>query len=154
MESLLSQSRAMCPFLQRTSPATLRSLSTATSPSPCRASTSASPGGGTMSNIQVIARRCPVMSKALAVQTARLAGPKRFASSSSSSGPPPSTVSGSRRVNGKVAQVQASKRGLHVSGGKEASADGPVNADRTRHGHEKQGRGMFPHLPYLYTLIK
>lgn len=96
-----------------------------------------------MSNIQVIARRCPVMSKALAVQTSRLAGPKRF----TSSGPPTGTgsVSGSRRAaGGKVAQaqakVQASKRGLHVSGGKEASADGGVNAERNR---EKHGRGMF-----------
>jgi 5-aminolevulinate synthase len=31
-----------------------------------------------MSNLQVIARRCPVMSKALAVQSSRLASSKRF----------------------------------------------------------------------------
>ncbi|PLN76652.1 5-aminolevulinic acid synthase HemA [Aspergillus taichungensis] len=73
MESLLQQSRAMCPFLKRTSPGALRTLSTATRPT-------ASPGGGTMSNLQVLARRCPVMSKALAVQSARLAGAKRFTS--------------------------------------------------------------------------
>jgi 5-aminolevulinate synthase len=70
MESLLNQSRAMCPFLKRASPTALRSLSTATRPS-------SSPGGGTISNLQVIARRCPVMSKALAVQSSRLAS-KRF----------------------------------------------------------------------------
>jgi 5-aminolevulinate synthase len=70
MESLLNQSRAMCPFLKRTSATALRSLSTATRPS-------SSPGGGTISNLQVIARRCPVMSKALAVQSSRLAS-KRF----------------------------------------------------------------------------
>jgi 5-aminolevulinate synthase len=64
MESLLRQSRSMCPFLKRTSPATLRSLSTT-------AAHNASPGGGTMSNLQVLARRCPVMGKALAVQSAR-----------------------------------------------------------------------------------
>lgn len=63
MESLLSQSRAMCPFLKKTSPAALRSLSTATHPSP---------GGGTITNLQFIARRCPVMNKALAVQSARI----------------------------------------------------------------------------------
>lgn len=73
MESLLQQSRAMCPFLKRTSPTALRSLSTATRPS-------TSPGGGTMSNLQVLARRCPVMSKALAVQSARMSGTKRFTS--------------------------------------------------------------------------
>lgn len=69
MEALLNQSRAMCPFLKRTSPAALRSLSTATRPSP---------GGGTISNLQTLARRCPVMNKALAVQSARLATSKRF----------------------------------------------------------------------------
>ena len=73
MESLLQQSRAMCPFLKRTSPTALRSLSTATRPS-------TSPGGGTMSNLQVLARRCPVMNKALAVQSARMSGAKRFTS--------------------------------------------------------------------------
>ncbi|KAH8702571.1 5-aminolevulinic acid synthase HemA [Talaromyces proteolyticus] len=70
MESLLNQSRAMCPFLQKTSPAALRSLSMSARPS-------SGPRGGTMSNLQVIARRCPVMSKALAVQSSRLAS-KRF----------------------------------------------------------------------------
>ena len=63
MEALLRQSRSMCPFLNKTSPATLRSLSTTTR--------HASPGGGSMSNLQVLARRCPVMGKAMAVQTAK-----------------------------------------------------------------------------------
>ncbi|MCJ1275537.1 mitochondrial 5-aminolevulinate synthase [Puttea exsequens] len=64
METLLRQSRSMCPFLSKTSPATLRSLSTATA-------RHASPGGGTMSNLQVLARRCPVMGKAMTVQSAK-----------------------------------------------------------------------------------
>lgn len=64
MEALLRQSRSMCPFLKKTSPATLRSLSTTTAHN-------ASPGGGRMSNLQVLARRCPVMGKALAVQSSR-----------------------------------------------------------------------------------
>jgi len=63
MEALLRQSRSMCPFLNKTSPATLRSLSTTTR--------HASPGGGSMSNLQVLARRCPVMGKAMAVQSAK-----------------------------------------------------------------------------------
>merc|ERR1712000_528096 len=63
MEALLHQSKGVCPFLKKTSPATLRSLST---------STRQSPGGGTITNLQFIARRCPVMNKALAVQSARL----------------------------------------------------------------------------------
>ncbi|KAK0512588.1 hypothetical protein JMJ35_004605 [Cladonia borealis] len=63
MEALLRQSRSMCPFLNKTSPATLRSLSTTTR--------HVSPGGGTMSNLQVLARRCPVMGKAMAVQGAK-----------------------------------------------------------------------------------
>ncbi|KAF1832794.1 5-aminolevulinate synthase mitochondrial precursor [Decorospora gaudefroyi] len=67
MEALLRQSRSMCPFLHKTSPATLRSLSTTTT----AARPEVSPGGGSMSNLQVLARRCPIMGKALAVQSAR-----------------------------------------------------------------------------------
>ncbi|CAF9904503.1 mitochondrial 5-aminolevulinate synthase [Imshaugia aleurites] len=63
METLLRQSRSMCPFLNKTSPATLRSLSTTTR--------HVSPGGGTMSNLQVLARRCPVMGKAMNAQAAK-----------------------------------------------------------------------------------
>jgi 5-aminolevulinate synthase len=55
----------MCPFLKKTSPATLRSLSTTA------AAHNASPGGSRMSNLQVLARRCPIMGKALTVQSAR-----------------------------------------------------------------------------------
>ncbi|EME43100.1 hypothetical protein DOTSEDRAFT_72469 [Dothistroma septosporum NZE10] len=65
MEVLLRQSRAMCPFLNKTSPATLRSMSTSTTMQ------HPAPGGGAMSNLQMIARRCPVMGKALTVQSAR-----------------------------------------------------------------------------------
>ncbi|TVY87854.1 5-aminolevulinate synthase, mitochondrial [Lachnellula willkommii] len=67
MDAVLRQSKSMCPFLKKTSPATLRSLSTSTS-APAR---QASPCGGSMSNLQTIARRCPVMGQALAVQTAK-----------------------------------------------------------------------------------
>ncbi|KIE02905.1 5-aminolevulinate synthase, partial [Metarhizium majus ARSEF 297] len=64
MDSVLRQSKAMCPFLKAASPATLRALSTSARPKP-------SPCGGTMSKLQVFAHRCPVMGKAMAVQSAR-----------------------------------------------------------------------------------
>ncbi|KAL9108919.1 MAG: hypothetical protein Q9227_006315 [Pyrenula ochraceoflavens] len=63
MESFISQSKGMCPFLKKTSPAALRAMSTATRQSP---------GGGTITNLQHYAKRCPVMNKALAVQSARI----------------------------------------------------------------------------------
>ncbi|KAJ5463186.1 hypothetical protein N7475_008130 [Penicillium sp. IBT 31633x] len=114
MEALLQQSRAMCPFLKRTSPTTLRTLSTATRPS-------TSPGGGTMSNLQTLARRCPVMSKALAVQSARLSGTKRFTSCAAG-------VAGIQPL-----RVPTGKRALHTTGGHPASlASG---------GYEKTERG-------------
>lgn len=71
MESILRQSRAMCPFLSKTSPATLRSLSTTATPAPTATHHHVSPGAGSMSNLQVLAKRCPIMGKALAVQSAR-----------------------------------------------------------------------------------
>lgn len=114
MEALLHQSRAMCPFLHKTSPATLRSLSTST------AAHSASTGGGSMSNLQLIARRCPVMGKALAVQSARtgntvLAG----------------AFGGTRAYHAKVGH----KARLHTSSSKEAQA---VDVGAVR-----RERGMF-----------
>lgn len=69
MEAILSQSRAMCPFLKKTSPATLRSLSTTAAAA--AAAHHASRGGSRMSNLQVLAGRCPIMGKALAMQSAR-----------------------------------------------------------------------------------
>ncbi|KOS17464.1 5-aminolevulinate synthase [Escovopsis weberi] len=63
MDNVLRQSKALCPFLKTASPATLRALSTtarAGKPSPC---------GGTISKLQLFAQRCPVMGKAMAVQS-------------------------------------------------------------------------------------
>lgn len=101
MEALLQQSRSLCPFLKKTSPATLRSLSTSTRPH------TSSPGGGTISNLQVIARRCPIMSKALAVQSSRLAG-------------------------GFVAPGRGGKRGLHTTAMRQASVRTEVNKKAER----------------------
>ncbi|KAF9631226.1 Aminotransferase class-2 pyridoxal-phosphate binding site [Lasiodiplodia theobromae] len=111
MEALLHQSRAMCPFLHKTSPATLRSLSTST------AAHSVSTGGGSMSNLQLIARRCPVMGKALAVQSARtgntvLAG----------------AFGGTRAYHAKVGH----RARLHTSSSKEAQAVDVASVRRER----------------------
>ncbi|KAK3302121.1 pyridoxal phosphate-dependent transferase [Chaetomium strumarium] len=65
MDSVLRQSKAMCPFMRKATAAGLRAMSTATP-------AATSPCGGTMSKLQVLARRCPVMGKAMAIQSARL----------------------------------------------------------------------------------
>ena len=58
MEVILRKARNKCPFLRKTSIASLRSLSSSAS------------YHGPLSKLQAIARRCPVMDKALAVQDA------------------------------------------------------------------------------------
>jgi len=60
MEPALKHSAKLCPFLRKTSPSTLRALST---------STSVSASGGAMSNLRIVAERCPIMSQAMAVQS-------------------------------------------------------------------------------------
>ncbi|KFH48857.1 5-aminolevulinate synthase-like protein [Hapsidospora chrysogenum ATCC 11550] len=64
MDTIIRQSKAMCPFLKSASPATLRALSTSARPKP-------SPCGGAMSKLQLLAHRCPVMGKAMAVQSSK-----------------------------------------------------------------------------------
>jgi 5-aminolevulinate synthase len=66
MEAVLNKSRTMCPFLKKTSPSTLRTLSTSAAKRHVSSAT-----GGAVSNLQVLARRCPIMGKALAVQSSR-----------------------------------------------------------------------------------
>lgn len=104
MEALLHQSKAMCPFLKKTSPGTLRSLSTATHHSP---------GGGTITNLQFIARRCPVMNKALAIQSARMQTPKYSAAAPSA----------------RVIQTMLAKK-LHTSAEKKAHIDSRIYRKR------------------------
>ncbi|KAF2273824.1 5-aminolevulinate synthase-like protein [Westerdykella ornata] len=103
MEALLHQSRSMCPFLHKTSPATLRSLSTTTAAASNHA---VSPGAGSMSNLQVLARRCPIMGKALAVQSART-GHSALAG----------VFGGARAYHSRVGRAK-----LHTSTAKEARA--------------------------------
>ncbi|KAL1957675.1 hypothetical protein VTO42DRAFT_5652 [Malbranchea cinnamomea] len=120
MEALLQQSRSLCPFLKRTSPSTLRSLSTSTRPS-------SSPGGGTISNLQVIARRCPIMSKAMAIQCSRLALTKGFGTTAAA------------RTKVAAAMVMNQKRCIHGTAPKGASV-GEEQAFR-------KGNGVHPVLP-------
>ncbi|KAF1957558.1 5-aminolevulinate synthase-like protein [Byssothecium circinans] len=117
MEAVLRQSRSMCPFLSKTSPATLRSLSTTA------AGHDVSPGAGKMSNLQVLARRCPIMGKALTVQSARLG-------SSTLAG----AFGGTRAYHTRVNRAR-----LHTSTPKEAQA---VDIESLR---SKQV--PFPHAP-------
>lgn len=114
MESLLQQSRTMCPFLKNTSGTALRRLATATRPT--------MGGGRPMSNLQVAARRCPVMSKALAVQSARLPVTKRFASS----------VAGGA-AGGQSLRTCPAKRSVHTTNGNSASVN-PVAYKKTDQG--------------------
>ena len=105
MEALLRQSRAMCPFLNKTSPATLRKLSTSTRV------VHTAPGGGAMSTLQIIARRCPVMGKALAQSSARAGGAT-------------SARIGNAALVGAFGSPRAyhAKANLHTSASKEAQA--------------------------------
>lgn len=109
MDSVLRQSKAMCPFLKTASPATLRAMSTS-----ARCRPSASPCGGTMSKLQLFAHRCPVMGKALAVQSARNG----------------IAVAGLRSLSG---EVRPAKARLHTSRAHDARAvESPI-----LDGHEK-----------------
>ncbi|KAK2600299.1 mitochondrial 5-aminolevulinate synthase [Conoideocrella luteorostrata] len=115
MDSVLRQSKAMCPFLKSASPATLRALSTSARPKP-------SPCGGTMSRLQVFAHRCPVMGKAMAVQSARNGV----------------TATGLRAFSG---QAKANKARIHTSRLQEARAlDAPIlkglDNEHVTHGHD------------------
>lgn len=105
MDTVLRQSKAMCPFLKKASPATLRALSTSTRPQ-------ASPCGGAISKLQLLGQRCPVMGKALAIQSARN-GMTGAAS-----------VVGIRSFSG---HAKPGKAKIHTSRSQEARAvDGPV----------------------------
>ena len=122
MEALLQQSRSLCPFLQRTSPATLRSLSTSTG------TAGSSPGGGTLSNLQVIARRCPVMSKALAVQSSRSSLAAGFSTVAAGAAGARARAGkagfGTGTASATAAAVRGGKRGLHGSSAAKASVGG------------------------------
>ncbi|EHK96230.1 PLP-dependent transferase [Glarea lozoyensis ATCC 20868] len=117
MDAALRQSKALCPFLKKTSPATLRSLSTS---SPAR---QASPGGGSMSNLQTIARRCPVMGKALAVQTAKTANVGLGGVAA---------IGAIRAFTGKASKNNSGKAGLHTTRPRDAKIEDTLFNRETR----------------------
>ena len=121
MESVLRQSKAMCPFLRQATPARLRALSMATA---CPHSFSqplssvSSSGGGSMSRLTMLAQRCPVMSKAMAITASNTNA---------------TVVAGVRRLSSKAV---GSRGGMHSTG--RAAVLGPffsaVNARLGREG--------------------
>lgn len=129
MEALLRQSKHMCPFLNKTSTATLRSLSISASVQ------HTAPGGGAMSNLQLIARRCPVMGKALALSSARVGSAQSArignVAIAGAFGAPRAYHSGSK----------AARANLHTTASKEAQA---VDLPHARREHEHFG-GNAPH---------
>ncbi|KAH7038164.1 5-aminolevulinic acid synthase [Microdochium trichocladiopsis] len=121
MDAVLRQSKAMCPFLKQASPATLRALSTSTrAPAAAQLEQQAtSPCGGTFSRLQLLGQRCPVMGKALAIQSSRL-GKAGMAASA--------TVAGLRHFS---ALYKSGKAGIHTSRAHEARpVETPIFAPR------------------------
>jgi hypothetical protein len=108
--------------MKTATPATLRALSTSSRALPAPAS----PCGGTMSKLQLLGQRCPVMGKAMAVQTAknRAAGSVRAFSNHSKTG----------------------KAKIHTSSNKEARAvERPL--------FEGRDNGMFKSQKNLFTSL-
>ncbi|KAI0180013.1 tetrapyrrole biosynthesis, 5-aminolevulinic acid synthase [Hypoxylon sp. FL1284] len=103
MDAVLRQSKAMCPFLKKASPATLRALSTSTRPQ-------ASPCGGAISKLQLLGQRCPVMGKALAIQSAKVSRTTTACAA---------TVAGIRHYS---SQQKVGKAKIHTSRSHEARA--------------------------------
>jgi 5-aminolevulinate synthase len=131
MDTVLRHSSSLCPFLKKTSPATLRSLAATSAPA---RNYHASPGGGSMSNLQTIARRCPVMGKAMAVQTAKqgkmgfagLGGIRGFSGTGK--------IGAGAKMNASApAAAPAAKKMLHTSASKEARpVDGIIDPVKSR----------------------
>lgn len=127
MDAVLRQSKAMCPFLKQASPATLRALSTSTRGGPAAATAAveqqqavASPCGGTFSRLQLLGQRCPVMGKALAIQSSRIGKAGGMGASA--------TVAGLRHFS---ALYKSGKAGIHTSRAHEARpVDAPIFAPR------------------------
>ncbi|KAK4218132.1 pyridoxal phosphate-dependent transferase [Rhypophila decipiens] len=111
MDSVLRQSKAMCPFMKKATAASLRAMTTTA------ARPAVSPCGGTISKLQTLARRCPVMGKAMAVQSARLKHTSSF--------PGVAGVAAGRSVSTfsvTASQGKTTKAKLHTGRGHEARA--------------------------------
>ena len=120
MDAALRQSKAMCPFMMKATAAGLRAMTTAARPP-----LPASPCGGTISKLQVLARRCPVMGKAMAVQSARL-GHTGLAGS----------VAGVATLSSLSGHAKSTKAKLHTGRAHEAQ---PVEATVFRDKSELKG---------------
>ncbi|KAK6843622.1 5-aminolevulinate synthase [Apiospora arundinis] len=128
MDTVLRQSKAMCPFLKKTSTTTLRALSTSTRPHP-----QASPCGGTISKLQLLGQRCPVMGKALAIQSSRVGVTA------------PTAVAGMRSFSG---HAKSGKAKIHTSRPNEARAvDAPLLAGQIPPAAPAQKQGNASNLP-------
>lgn len=115
MDSVLRQSKAMCPFMKKATAASLRAMTTTAAAASARPAVS--PCGGTISKLQTLARRCPVMGKAMAVQSARLKHTASFpAVAGVAAGRSVSTFSATS-VHGKTTKAK-----LHTGRGHEARA--------------------------------
>ncbi|KAK0722367.1 pyridoxal phosphate-dependent transferase [Lasiosphaeria miniovina] len=114
MDSVLRQSKAMCPFMRKATAAGLRAMTTAATATATavRPAVAPSPCGGAISKLQVLARRCPVMGKAIAVQSARLGS--NHHQHAGFHGAAASTFAGHRERSGKAR--------LHTSRSKDARA--------------------------------
>ncbi|KAK3380051.1 pyridoxal phosphate-dependent transferase [Lasiosphaeria ovina] len=116
MDSVLRQSKAMCPFMRKATAAGLRAMTTAATATATatqvRPAIAPSPCGGAISKLQVLARRCPVMGKAMAVQSARLGS--NHHQHAGFHGAATSTFAGHRERSGKAR--------LHTSRSKDARA--------------------------------
>ncbi|KAI5806455.1 pyridoxal phosphate-dependent transferase [Peziza echinospora] len=130
MDAFLRQSSRVCPFLKKTSPTTLRALTTA----------STTTTGGTMSNLQVIARRCPVMSKALAVQSA--ARTRQFTSWTPAAAAPKKRCPMEGQKRGYVVPSKPAK--LQVSPKVDAQAD-TIESVHLKAGVYDTSKGICPH---------
>lgn len=148
MDAVLRQSKAMCPFMKKASPATLRALSTSTRPA---AKATSSPCGGTMSRLQGMAYRCPVMGKALAVQSANV-GSFTSASTGIAGLSTRSVSTHHARGSGHAHAARPSKRCLHSSRSNEARAiETPVIPGREK-AHVPHATPRHPAAPAVYPI--
>lgn len=121
----LRQSKAVCPFLRKTTPSQLRCLSSASAPT------------GTMSRLQSYGKKCPVMGKALAVQSSRGGNAAIRAA-----------FSATRGYHGKTG-----KANIHTTGANKAqtvdvemlrNSDAPLYAKKPQAAHRTSQQPMVP----------
>ncbi|CAK7207257.1 mitochondrial 5-aminolevulinate synthase [Sporothrix eucalyptigena] len=145
MDAVLRQSKAVCPFLKKASPATLRALSTASRSSAAPETSSAliassSPCGGALSKLQLLAGRCPVMGKAMAVQATRI-GTSRVANANMGYRGVAASLSAAFSTSA-AATAPAGARGLHHAAARTCPRPSATasSAPRTAHLHTSRSQ--------------